>query len=293
MKCEDVKERLDALGGDDMPVAEKERILAHLAACPGCSEEMAIFQALTSHLSSPSPVGVPDSLWPSIRKRLDCEPAGLRVSPILSNRFSGRRRIGIAAGIVLAIGAGAAVLNWPDLGVDRAEASVVNFDVLLNALPLNPEKAIRRFLVLYDAKPIEPSHAQAHAPDLNFGLPDKLPNGFVRGAVYGLRFGDSPGLAARYTRAGEIVIVIFHPPVHREDYGTHQDYPCIVGEHRGHTVSVGDWNLVHVTDATTCHCVLSRLKLGAELSGVLSAVAPDSKSAGDEHHHSEHSGPTS
>ena len=271
-----------------MPVADKDRILAHLAACPGCSEDMALLQALASHLASPSSVAVPEGLWSSIRERLDAELADLQASPIPPKRHLVRRPITIAAAIVLAVGLSAALLNWPDLGVDRAKASTVNFDILLDALPLNPEKAIRRFLVLYDAKPIEPSRAHAHAPDLNFGLPDKLPNGFALGPVYGLRFGDSPGLAAKYTRAGEIVVVIFHPPVHREDFGTHKDYPCIVGEHRGHNVPVGDWNLVHVTDATTCHCVLSRLKLDAELSDVLSAIAPNSPSASHEHHHSSH-----
>ncbi len=284
MRCEEVTERLDALAGDDMSSVDKDRLLAHLAACPACSEDMALHQALTSHLPSPSSVAVPEGLWPSIRKRLDSEPADSQASPIPPKRHPLRRPIAIAAAIALAVGLGSALLNWPDLGTDRAEASTVNFDILLDALPLNPEKAIRRFLVLYDAKPIAPSRAHAYAPDLNFGLPDMLPNGFSLGSVYGLRFGDSPGLAAKYTRAEEIVVVILHPPVDREDFGTHKDYPCIVGEHRGHNVSVGDWNLVHVTDATTCHCVLSRLELGAELSRVLSAIAPSSASASHEHH---------
>jgi len=288
MRCEEVRERLDTLRGGDISVAEKDRILAHLAACPGCSEDMALVQALTSYLPSPSPVAVPEGLWPSIQEQLDSEPADVHVSPSRPKRHAVRRSLAIAAGVVLVVGLGAALLNLTDLGVDRAEASVVNFDVLLDALPLNPEKAIRRFLVLYDAKQIEPSRAHAYAPDLDFGLPDRLPNGFTLGPVYGLRFGDSPGLAAKYTRDGEIVAVIFHPPIHREDFGSHKDYPCIVGKHRGHSVPVGDWNLVHVTDATTCHCVLSRLKLGAELSDVLSVIAPNSTPTNHEHYRPAH-----
>ncbi len=275
---------MDALCDGDASPADKDRLFAHLAACQGCSEDMAVLKALAARLEDPSSVVVPEGLWSSIRKRLDAELADSQTSPIPPKRHPVRRPIAIAASIALAVGLGAALLNWPELGVDRAEASTVNFDILLDALPLNPEKAIRRFLVLYDAKPIEPSRAHAYAPDLNFGLPDMLPNGFSLGSVYGLRFGDSPGLAAKYTRAEEIVVVILHPPVDREDFGTHKDYPCIVGEHRGHNVKVGDWNLVHVTDTTTCHCVLSRLELGAELSAVLSAIAPSSASASHEQH---------
>lgn len=288
MNCEEAKERLDALCGGALSAADKDPILAHLASCPSCSEDMDLVQALRSHLAGPSSVSAPAGLWSSIRERLDSQAVSFQGAAVPSKRRFSRRPLTIAAGIVLLVGLGAALLNWPDLGINRAEASTVNFDVLLDALPLNPDKAVRRFLVLYDAKQIEPSRAHTFAPELNFGLPDKLPNGFALGPVYGLRFGNSPGLAAKYTRAGEIVVVIFHPPVHREDFGTHKDYPCIVGEHRGHSVAVGDWNLIHVTDATTCHCVLSRMKLGTELSDVLSAIAPSPATLGPKHHHPAH-----
>jgi hypothetical protein len=81
-------------------------------------------------------------------------------------------------------------------------------------------------------------------------------------------------VAAWYERAGEPLVVIFHPPVQTEDFGTHKDYPCVIGEHRGQKIVVGSWKMVHLTDSTTCHCVLSRLDERAELPAVMNAIAP-------------------
>jgi hypothetical protein len=84
-------------------------------------------------------------------------------------------------------------------------------------------------------------------------------------------------------RDGELVGVIFHPPVLKEQFGTHDDRDCVIGKHRGHAVEVGEWSLVHVTDPTTCHCVLSRLDHERELADVLPLVAPPT--AGQPHRH--------
>ena len=101
-----------------------------------------------------------------------------------------------------------------------------------------------------------------------------LPVGFRLQQVYVLQFGEHPGLAASYDRDGEFLGVIFHRPVRDEQFGTHKDYDCVVGKHRGHEVKVGPWRLVHLTDPTTCHCVLSKLDESTGLSEVLAAVAP-------------------
>jgi len=180
-------------------------------------------------------------------------------------------RSAMAAALVFAVGIGliAATLSAP-----QAEATTVNFEVLLDALPLDARKAFRKFLVLYDAKEIAPAAAADLAPDLNFALPGVLPGGFRLQQVYALRFGEQPGLAASYDRDGELLGVIFHQPVQREQFGTHKDYDCVVGKHRGHEVKVGAWRLVHLTDPTTCHCVLSKLSDTTGLPEVLAAVAP-------------------
>jgi len=186
-------------------------------------------------------------------------------------RIIGPVRSAMAAAVVFAVGIGllAATLSAPE-----AQASTVHFEVLLDALPLDARKAFRKFLLLYDAKEIAPAAAADLAPDLNFALPGVLPGGFRLQQVYALRFGEQPGLAASYDRDGEFLGVIFHQPVRVEQFGTHKDYDCVVGKHRGHEVKVGDWRLVHLTDPTTCHCVLSKLSDTTGLPEVLAAVAP-------------------
>ena len=129
-------------------------------------------------------------------------------------------------------------------------------------------------LVLYDAEKCSPHQAKRYAPELNFDLPVGLPGGFRLETVYLLRFGDQPGVAATYGRSDEFLGVVFHAPVRQENFGMHKDYPCVIGKHRGHKVSVGEWRLVHLTDPTTCHCVLSRLNEYDELPPVMAAVAP-------------------
>ena len=143
--------------------------------------------------------------------------------------------------------------------------------------------------MLYGAQELTPTQTKQHAPDLNFEVPETLPGGFRLKSAYGLRIQDAPGIAAEYSRDGEFLGVIFHSPVHREDYGTHKDSPCVIGKHRGHKVEVGPWKLMHFTDLTTCHCVLSRLMEDGELPAIVAAVAPDLHTDSRQHDHSAHS----
>jgi len=177
----------------------------------------------------------------------------------------------MAAAIVLAVGMG--LYGLIQTG-SSAQAEPVLFGTLLDALPLDAQKAFRKFLMLYDARPSSPVEAKKYASDLDFDVPEQLPGGFSLDAVYLLRFGNHPGVAATYDRNGEFLGTIFHPPVQREDFGTHRDYSCVVGKHRGHKVEVGPWKLVHLTDPTTCHCILSKLDNPADLARIVAAVAP-------------------
>ena len=125
--------------------------------------------------------------------------------------------------------------------------------------------------------------AKRFAPELNFNLPEELPGGYRLDEVYVLRFGKNPGVAATYEREGDFIGTVFHPPVNRENYGPHSEYPCMVGNYEGHKVSVGQWRLFHLMDPTTCHCVLSRLDETSELSDIMTAVAPKLRD-GTTHH---------
>jgi hypothetical protein len=184
--------------------------------------------------------------------------------------------------VVLAVGLGTFGRLWTG---STARASTVDFSVLLDALPLNAQKAFSKFLMLYDARQASPTEAKRYAPDLNFDIPEELPGGFRLQAVYVLRFGELAGVAAAYDRDGEFLGTVFHRPVNKENFGPHRDYPCVVGRHEGHKVSVGEWKLVHLMDPTTCHCVLTRLDEQTELPAVMAAVAPELPASGRRHGH--------
>ncbi len=270
MDCNQTQSRLGRYLDDACSVDEQAAVAAHLALCVSCREEYESLVALTAGLQRPSPAQIPPGLWSAIEHRLD------------ARRSRVWRRPGswaIAAGVVLAVSLGTLSLGGFRSGRNEASAAPINFGVILDALPLDAEKAFRKFLILYHARPISPAKAARFAPTLNFALPDMLPGGFRLAGAYAVRFGNTPGIAARYERKGEFLAAIFHPPISSEDFGTHRDYPCVIGKHCGHKVEIGAWKLVHVTDPTTCHCVLSRLNETTELSQVLDAVAPAAASA--------------
>ena len=122
-----------------------------------------------------------------------------------------------AAGVLLAVGVGFVAIALLHETTPTASASTVDFSVLLDALPLDAQKALRKFLALYNAEEIEPHAAHNRAPDLDFEIPETLPGCFRREAVYALRFGDAAGIAAEYYRSdGEFLAALFHPPVQQE-----------------------------------------------------------------------------
>jgi hypothetical protein len=166
-----------------------------------------------------------------------------------------------------------------------ARASTVDFTALLDALPLDAQKAFTKFLIRYDAKLATANSAKATAEHLNFDTPDVLPGGFKLRSVYELRIGRNIGIAASYDRNGEFLAVVFHPPMKHERFGSHENYPCVIGKKCGHKVEVGEWKLVHFTDPTTCHCLLSRLDEVSEMPAVMKAIAPEFSTPGSGNTH--------
>jgi hypothetical protein len=65
----------------------------------------------------------------------------------------------------------------------------------------------------------------------------------------------------------------------------HRESQCHVAGRGGQCVEIGPWQLIHFTDATTCHCLLSRLTNPDELHAVLAAVSPDFTTTQPAHHH--------
>ncbi len=271
MICDQVREQLGAHLDGELSPDDRASIIAHLAECDACRQDSNDLRHIASELASTGPVDVPNTLWTATQRRLGSNLAAMRKP---RGRWMHRRPFAAAAGFLLLVGLGTILFTWPDNGAGRAEAATINFGIILDTLPLDAEKAFRDFLELYNAERIPVTKAEEYAPRLNFALPDTLEGGFQRDSVYGLRFGKEVGIAVRYSREGEFLMAVFHPTIHIEDHGVHTDYPCMIGETCGHKVQVADWALVHVTDPTTCHCILSRLDEETELPAVLTALAP-------------------
>lgn len=281
MKCDQIHEHLGRYVDGELAPAEQAQVEAHVVTCPHCTAEVQSLQELAAAICDCEPTGAPAGLWPAIESRM-----GKTERRILRFRIS--KAAGVAAAMLMALLGGYVLFNrGPGLAAP-VQAETVDFSVLLDNLNTGPRAAFERFLTRYGAKPTTVADAKKHAPKLSFNIPEALPGGFRLEAVYELNFGGSPGAAARYERyaepsersgtgAGEFLGALFHQPILKEDFGTHRDYDCIVGQHRGHNVAIGEWRLVHLTDPTTCHCVLSRLDPDAQLPAVMAALAPRSR----------------
>ncbi len=297
MNCQTAMHNLGLLIDGELSGDLRREVESHLESCPSCRAELRSLHTLADGIAAGRDVDVPAELWPAIETSLDhpAEPAPRVARPTLF-RFL-RKPLAAAAAVALVLGGG--ILGGVALfeTATPVQASTIDFAALLDAIPLDARTAFRDFIDRYRGVPISAEDAHADAPALNFEVPDQLPGGFQRTAVYALRFGGQPGIAAEYvTPDGEFLGALFHPPVRREDFGTHRDYPCAIGKHRGHTVRVGDWTMVHLTDPTTCHCVLSRLNPQADLLPIMTAIAPRSgqyRPDADSAHVHHHDAPTS
>ncbi len=282
MCCDEMREMLGPYVDGEVSPETHAAIEAHVCTCQDCRCEVGRLQELGDQINAGSAVCVPPTLWGRIEERLGATPTRRRIARFIRLRSI----IAAAACLVLAVGAGYLVLNY-GLG-SRAEAATVNFSTLLDGLSVDAEAAFRQFVSQYRGRRVSADEARQHARQLDFAIPPKLPGGFDLEEAFALQIGDAPAAAAIYRRDGEFVGTIFHRAIHPEDYGTHRDHPCVVGEHRGHRVDVGEWRLIHVTDATTCHCVLSRLDERTTLPPILNAVAPHSASGRNTPDHDEH-----
>lgn len=281
--CKEIKDALGVFLDGEAPTPLRNEIEVHLRHCPDCAAELEKLHALARAVAVAPPCEVPSALWDSIEAELKIRAAP---RPRMRTLLLDRPWLALAAMVTIVVGLGWLALPTQRNGV-AVQAATVDFAELLDAMQGDARAAFDRFLTVYEAKPGTPRDARRHAPDLNFDLPSLLPGGFEIRETWLLRFGKAPGVAARYDRNGEFLAVVFHSAVLQEHYGTHQDHDCVVGKHRGHKVPVGEWSLVHLTDPTTCHCVLSRLDESTELPPVMAAIAPraDFSAPHDHHHH--------
>lgn len=286
MDCETAKHQLGLYLDKALAPEDRTALEAHLGDCAACARELAGMTEMVSALVPRSQVQVPERLWSAIEAGLDqADGETARPFPIRLLRL----RPAMAASILFVVGAGLLTLSWVG-GGNEAAAATLDYGVLLDALPLDANRAFQSFLTRYGAQRITPTEAKRRASGLNFDLPETLPGGFELQEVSALRFGKHLGIAARYSRNGELLGAIFHPPVGGERFGTHREYACVIGKHRGHQVTVGEWKLVHVTDPTTCHCILSKLDQVTELPAVMQCLIPETfpEGAGGHDHQHDH-----
>ncbi len=280
MNCEEIKQQLGHYVDNELTSHMREEVSAHLKTCSTCSLEFKNLQDLTARISDSNNTRVPANLWDSIEQRLDTmDHPTKHTAP--HHSFLRSRRWAMAASIIIVAGIGMFGLSLVDT---QAKASTIDFCVLLDGLQLDARDAFNKFLKQYDAQPTTPDKAPRSAPSLNFATPPTLPGGFRLKSVFLLQFGNQPGVAASYERGDDFLAAIFHRPVEQENFGTHKDYPCVVGKHHGHKVEVGSWKMVHLTDPTTCHCVLSQLDETSEIPAIMAAVAPDAINAHTHNH---------
>ncbi len=284
MDCQEAREKIGAYLDGELPVEQRQALHGHLDACAECSAELKYLRSMIGQLhlaARRSDVSVPRELWDHIERRT--RSATTEKTPGRVLRLF-RPSVALAASVAIFVGVTTFVTVWLTSGARTAQAAQIDYSVLLDGVAADANAAFQRFLEHYQAESIRPAEAHTAAPTLSFALPAQVAGGYRREEVYRLRFGDSPGIAARYQRGQEPLIVFFHRPVSKTHVGVHTKLPCIVGGRHGDRVEVGRWQLVHFSDPTTCHCVLSTLDVGVELEAVLTAIAPDfSKYSGYRH----------
>ncbi len=269
MTCDEIGEWLGPYLDDEVASNVRDQIAAHVSECARCSHELEAWQEVADAVSGPDDTGVPRELWSAIEGRL--AKAGARHAKVI---FTFRRVAAAAAVLLIAVGVGLFALPWGWDGAQPAKAATVDFAAMLDRLEMDPDSAFDAFLAQYQPEQVSPAAAKAYAPDLTFELPDMLPGGFQRVAAYTLRFGDKRGVAARYVRNGELLGLVFHPPILQMRFGERENRTCFIGKLEGHAVDVGEWTLSHLTDPSTCHCVLTKLDKESELPQVMAAIVP-------------------
>ena len=192
MDCDTAKLQLGLYLDRASPSEDRAALDAHLAACSRCTRELAEMTEMVSALVPQTQSSIPAQLWPAIEGRLHrADRAGRRTFPIRLFRFPPA----LAASVLFVIGAGIFAASWIGGGTEAA-AAPVDFGVLLDALPLDANRAFVRFLTRYGARRVTPVEARKYAPGLSFQVPDILPGGFKLEEVFALRFGGNPGIVA-------------------------------------------------------------------------------------------------
>lgn len=274
MDCGTVREHMGLWLDGELPPELELALTGHLETCPACAAEFDSLRKVVSGLEHADLAGdavAPAAVWDGIQDRLATRTVS--AVPRIRRLHWLRRPLAAAASLGLLIGAAVFVATWLSPAGQVATATTVDYSVLLDPLP-DVDRAVQRFLKHYDGRAIAPGLIPRVAPNLRLTTPAELPGGYRLEGTYSLQFGASTGIAAVYRRNNEPLFVFFHPPVNLEKLGVHRESHCDVAGRSGHCVEVGGWRLMHFTDPTTCHCLLSRIEDQQQVEAVLAAVSP-------------------
>jgi hypothetical protein len=299
MKCEH-SEQIGIYLDGELPASESQDLERHFHECSACRQKLDLTRALIASfaVASANPIQAPAHLWNRIETQLRGPqhkpvPRLLRIfkRPVAAagslaillrganNSIAVRARVvSAAASLAILLGGAAFIGIWVNSSAQVAQATSIDYRVLLDGLPDNVDASVARFLQHYRAEPMDVSAIQQAAAPMRFNLPNELPGGFKLKQAYRLQFSHSPGFAATYRRDSEPLFVFFHTPVNKTVVGVHRQSHCDVAGRGGQCVAVGPWQLIHFTDPTTCHCLLSRIEREEDLHAVLKAVSPNFKS---------------
>jgi len=276
MDCPKAQGMMGAYLDGVLPEIQAEELEAHVAVCRPCSSELEKTRSLVDQLNwaaaKQQGVTAPKRLWSQIEQQLERDG---RQSKVIWLIRLFKKPLAAAASLAILVGTGVFFAIWLSAGTGTAQAFTVDYSILLDDLAVDVDAAVMRFFDHYNAVPIDAESAQAAAGGLNFAIPPELPGGYHIEQAYRLKFGDSPGIAARYRRDQEPLVVFFHPPVEQAKLGIHRESDCQVAGRDGHQVEVGPWRLIHFTDPTTCHCLLSKLDNESDVFAVLAGIAPE------------------
>lgn len=129
--CDQMKEALSAYADGELSADETRVVEEHLASCPSCAEDLKTMNEIEQRLRRFSKEeGAPDGLWESISDSISdsrvedlslARESGHQEQPLSNEmretpRFGRRRLAAIAAGFVLALGAGVTLPYWRRLG---------------------------------------------------------------------------------------------------------------------------------------------------------------------------------
>lgn len=274
MKCQH-SEQIGIYLDGELPAPESQDLERHIQECATCQLEMEQARALiaTFAVASAAQIKAPAHLW----NRIETQLRAPQRKPVHRLIRIFKKPIAAAASLAVLLSGAAFVGFWLNSSARVAQATAIDYSVLLDGLPTDVDASVARFLKHYRAETMDVTAIREMAAPMRFNLPMELPGGFKLQQAYRLQFSGSPGFAARYQRDSEPLFVFFHPPVNKTLLGVHRQSHCDVAGRGGQCVAIGPWQLIHFTDPTTCHCLLSRLDREEDLHAVLAAVSPDFK----------------